>query len=177
MAEADRYRIEHLTKQHNRKEFTCDEPALDRYLKEQARQDATKKLAAVFVLVDNDTDEIVGFYSLSASAIDATEFPLEGRLSRRMTYPVILLGKLATSVRHREREGKKQRLGEILLLDALFRCYEQTNQVGAIAVILDAKTDSIPFYLKYGFLPVLDTPNRFFMTMESIAKLVKKSQI
>ena len=175
MAKSVRYRIGPLSKQHNRKEFTCGEPILDRYLKEQARQDATKKLAAVFVLIDNDTEDIVGFYSLSASAIDATEFPPAARPSKHMSYPVILLGKLATSIRHREREGSKQRLGEMLLLDALFRSYEQTNQVGAIAVILDAKKDSIPFYLKYGFLPVEDTPNRFFITMESITKLVKKS--
>lgn len=175
MAKTHPYRIERLDKHHNRKNFSCGEVALDRYFKEQARQDATKKLTATFVLIDNVTDEIVGFYSLTASAIDAGEFPARLRISKYSTYPVILLGKLATSIQHREKRGKKQRLGEQLLLDALFRCYEQTGQMGAIAVILDAKHDSIPFYIKYGFLPVLDTPNRFFITMDSIKTLIEKS--
>ncbi len=177
MAKIHPYRIECLNKYHNRKDFTCGESELDRYFKEQARQDAAKKLTATFVLVDNITNEVVGFYSLTASAIDATEFPAQLRISKYLSYPVLLLGKLATSIRHREKDGKKQRLGEQLLLDALFRCYEQTSQIGAIAVVLDAKHNSIPFYLKCGFLPVLDTPNRFFITMESIKTLVKKSQL
>lgn len=170
------YRIESLTKKHNRQEFECGEPELNKYFREQARQDTIKKLAATFVLIDNATDEIVGFYSLSSSAIDATEFPPEFRLSKHPIYPVILLGKLASSIRHRDKDGKKQGLGRLLLMDALFRAYEQTNQIGAIAVILDAKHNSITFYTKYGFLPTLDTPNRFFIPMKSIKILVEKSE-
>ena len=104
MAKTHPYRIERLDKHHNRKNFSCGEVALDRYFKEQARQDATKKLTATFVLIDNVTDEIVGFYSLTASAIDAGEFPARLRISKYSTYPVILLGKLATSIQHREKE-------------------------------------------------------------------------
>ena len=44
------YRIEPLGKSHDRASFSCGSAALDRYLQQQARQDAEKSIAAPFVL-------------------------------------------------------------------------------------------------------------------------------
>jgi len=46
---------------------------LDRYLHQQARLDADKHVAAPFVLIEPPRFEVLGYYTLSASIVDATD--------------------------------------------------------------------------------------------------------
>ena len=50
-----RITVEPLGRQHDRTAFHCGSKALDRYLKQQAWQDADKRVAAPFVAVDQAT--------------------------------------------------------------------------------------------------------------------------
>jgi hypothetical protein len=86
-----------LQKEHERQNFTCGSPALDRYLKNQARQDSDKRVAAVFALVQPPASQVLGYYTLSASTIHADEVPPEfaRKLPRYPQLPVTLLGRLA----------------------------------------------------------------------------------
>lgn len=70
-------------------------PSLDRYFKEQAGQDVRNRVAAVFVLEDGG--QVIGYYTLSATAIAPTALPetLRRRLPRYERLPAILLGRLA----------------------------------------------------------------------------------
>jgi hypothetical protein len=68
------YRVEPLRTSHGRSAFHCGVPELDRYLHEQAGQDARRKVAAPFVLVDQQ-GSISGYYKLSACAIRLRELP------------------------------------------------------------------------------------------------------
>jgi len=61
--------IELLDKKHNGKDFDCGKQLLNNYLKNQARQDMKRKLSACFVLVENDSDCIQGYYTLSNNSI------------------------------------------------------------------------------------------------------------
>jgi GNAT superfamily N-acetyltransferase len=157
-----------LNKSHDRSRFSCGVEALDRYLKERASQEAARKIAAPFVVVDGE-NAVIGYYTLSATGVDVGEWPedIARRLPRYPVTPATLLGRLAVDEHHRGRG-----LGEYLLLDALFRSWSLADHIGSAAVVVDAKDDSArSFYLRYGFLPFPERPARLFIPMGSIAGL------
>ena len=89
--------VEPLGRQHDRAAFQCGADALDRYLKQQARQDADKRVAAPFVAVRLPDARVLGYYTLSASVLTLADLPDE--LARKLPHypqlPVTLLGRLA----------------------------------------------------------------------------------
>lgn len=136
--------------------------SLDRYLREQARQDQRRRLSAIFVLVDVANGAIAGFYSLSASQVEPSSLPhdIAKRLPRRPV-PATLLGRLAVDLGYRGRQ-----LGRGLLADALIRAAGVSQEIGAMAVIVDAKDDRArTFYERHGFRRFEDDPYRLFVPM------------
>ena len=142
---------------------------MDRYLQQQARQDAEKRVAVPFVLVEPPATKVLGYYTLSASVITADALPAElaKKLPRYPQLPVSLLGRLAVD---QTRKGKG--LGEFLLMDALRRCLDAAAEIAAMAVIVDAKDDgAAAFYARYGFLSLQQQPSRLFLPMKTVADL------
>ena len=162
--------VEPLARQHDRTAFHCGAEELDRYLKQQARQDADKRVAAPFVAVRPPETVVLGYYSLSASVLTLTDLPdeLARKLPRYPQLPVTLLGRLAV-----DQATKGQGLGEHLLLDALHRSLTHADQIAAMAVVVDAKDENAAaFYQHYGFIPLQNQPRRLFVPMRSIAQLL-----
>lgn len=162
--------VEPLSRQHDRAAFHCGSEALDRYLKQQARQDADKRVAAPFVAVNRPDTRVLGYYTLSASVLTLADLPdeLAHKLPRYPQLPVTLLGRLAV-----DQSTKGQGLGEHLLLDALQRSLAHADQIAAMAVVVDAKDENaVSFYLHYGFLPLQAEPNRLFIPMRLVAQLL-----
>ncbi len=154
---------------HDRRSFDCGNEQLNRYLREQARQDAEKRVAAAFVLTQPGSPKVLGFYTLSSSIIPVGELPEElmKRLPRYGQLPVTLLGRLAV-----DRSVSGQGVGQFLLVDALRRSLEATQQIAAMAVIVDAKDERAEsFYRHFDFQPFQRTPLRLFLSMGQIAKL------
>jgi len=164
------FRFEPLAARHNRAAFSCEQERLNTYLKQQASQDVRKRVAAVYVLTP-DGKTIAGYYSLSQYAVDAGKLPEE--LTRRLRLPkyeklpATLLGRLARSEKFRGAG-----LGEILLMDALNRAMEHGRNIASTAVIVDAKDErAAEFYRSYGFVELLDHPNRLFIPMRTVEEL------
>ena len=158
-----------LEKAHDRKSFDCGNEALNRYLREQAPQDAEKRVAAPFVLTQPGSPRVLGFYTLSSSIIPVGELPpdLMKRLPRYGQLPVTLLGRLAV-----DRSVGGQGVGEFLFVDALRRSLEAAQQIAAMAVIVEAKDERAEsFYRHFDFQPFQQTPLRLFLPMDQIAKL------
>jgi len=88
---------EPLGQHHDRSAFACGSPALDQYLRRQAGQDARRRLAAPFVVCAPGTNQVIGYYTLSAISVDVGDLPQETarRLSGYPQIPTILLGRLA----------------------------------------------------------------------------------
>jgi ribosomal protein S18 acetylase RimI-like enzyme len=165
------YRVEPLGKQHDRSEFSCGVEALDRYLREQAGQDARKRVAAPFVLCEGTSYRVVGYYTLSALSLDIGEWPedVAKKLPKYPLVPATLLGRLAVDAQIRGSGA-----GEHLLVDALRRALEATGQVASVAVAVDAKNAAAEaFYRRYGFVNFADQPHRLFLPMTVIAKLFR----
>lgn len=164
----DRFRIEPLGAR-SREAFSCGVEALDRYLHQQAGQDLRRRLAVPYVLVDTQTNSIAGYYTLSTFTIVPASLPQceARRVGRYSAVPAILLGRLAVDLRYR-----RQRLGELLLLDALQRSLAIGDQIGAWAVVVDAIDDSARrFYEHYGFVRVLDDEYRLYLPIQTIKEV------
>lgn len=150
---------------HDRLSFSCGVPDLDQYLHVQAGQDAKRKVAAPFVLVEPDGN-VAGYYTLSAYAIRLSELPpdVARKLPKYPLIPTTLLGRLAVSQAH-----QGQKLGRLLLMDALFRSWKNTAKVASVGVIAEVHNDAArDFYLRHKFVPLLDHPRKLFIAMRTI---------
>ena len=164
------YRFEPLTRQHDRASFRCASASLNAYLQQLARKDTERRVAVAFVMVDDAAPAtIVGYYTLSAFAVEVTELPeeLQKKLPRYPRLPATLLGRLA-------RDERFPGTGSLLLMDALARAHKQSEQIASLAVVADAKDDAaLGFYQKFGFAALGNYPNRVFLPMGTIAALVQ----
>jgi len=160
-------RIEPLTKEHDRESFSCGVEALDFYFIKLASQDVKRHVAAVFVLTIGEK-EIAGYYTLSSTAIPLEDLPaaIAKKLPKYKHVPATLLGRLAVSQKHRG-----HRFGDLLLVDAIKRSLRQSREVGAMALVVDAKDDPArSFYRHYDFIPFPHIPYRLFLPMATIVQ-------
>lgn len=164
---------ERLAKHHDRKAFDCGVPELDDHLQKRASQDMRRRVAAVFVLVPADEPKrIAGYYSLSSAAIALDELPDEfaKRLPRYPLVPAVLIGRLARDVNFAG-------VGRLLLLDALVRSLRHTDDVASAVVLVDAKNaQARQFYSRFGFTEITALPNRMFLPMSTVGKLLNKRE-
>jgi len=136
-----------LSKVHYRKDFDCGNEILNNYLKKQVSQDVKKKLAVCFVYVEleNEIQYVKGYYTLSNFGISRDLIPenLRNKFPKSyLTIPTTLIGRLARDV-----NCKQKRVGEFLLLDALYRTYQSSLKVASYAVVVDAiDENAISFY-------------------------------
>jgi GNAT superfamily N-acetyltransferase len=164
--------IELLRGDHNRADFSCGNPSLDRYLKEQTGQDLRRGCATPFVLLSARGDaKVLGYYTLSSYGIDVGELPAEvsKKLPRYPLVPATLLGRLAV-----DRSFHGQGIGEFLLMDALHRARVQSAEIAAAAIVVDASdTGAIKFYRHFGFVPFPAIASRLFLPMKAVADLFR----
>jgi GNAT superfamily N-acetyltransferase len=154
---------------HYREMFSCGKELLDNYLRNQAKQDVKRKLSACFVLEEKDSKTVTGYYTLSGNSIPNDLIPESFRKRLPKSYtsiPAILLGRLAID---KNFQGKGT--GKTLLIDALKRCCDASESVGAFAVIVDPMDkEAEQFYEKYGFTKLPDS-GRMFIPMKTISEL------
>ncbi len=158
---------ETLSKKHERKEFNCGEEVLNVYIRQYAKQDQTRRVAAVFLL-PGEQKSIKGYYTLSSTHLPSEILPekILKKLPNHPFQPATLLGRLAVSKSH-QRQGS----GEILLIDALYRSYRLSEQIGSIAVVVNAlNKKAASFYENFGFIK-LSGGKRLFLPMKTIGKL------
>ncbi|RQS41755.1 GNAT family N-acetyltransferase [Burkholderia sp. Bp8986] len=147
---------------HDRSEFACGTPALDRYLREQATQDVRRRVAACFVMLDGNS--ITGYYTLAAASISLADLPhaVTRKLPRYPAVPAVRMGRLAVDQRYRGRG-----LGGALLVNALQRAAK--SEIPAVALVVEAKDDaSAAFYRHFGFQPLTHDPLALFLPLATV---------
>jgi GNAT superfamily N-acetyltransferase len=134
---------------HRLDDFDCGEPALNEWLKRYASGAQASGSARVFVTTLEDAETVVGYYALAAAQVapvEATERARKGQ-PRARPVPAILLARLAVDRKH-QRAG----IGHSLLQDALLRCLEAAEAIGARVLLVHAKHDAAKaWYMQYGF--------------------------
>jgi GNAT superfamily N-acetyltransferase len=89
------------------------------------------------------------------------------KLPRYPLLPAVLLGRLAVDSGH---QGKGY--GGFLLLDAMKRCFELSDRLAAVAMVVDAIGQSAAsFYQDYGFIEFPDDPMKLYISMAEFEKL------
>lgn len=175
------------TKDHDASQFTSNLASIKKYIQEQAHRDVSSYTSSVFVLTEIGNPVIRGYYSLSSLSIVFNQLPdkFQKKLPRYTETSAILLGRLGVDVNYSRKlldaTGAKPRLGELLLADAQIRALKKCKDVGSALFVIDAEEpgvedhkngarDPLPFYSKYGFVPLTANPRRVIKTMRAIAK-------
>ena len=162
-------KIEPLSRKHIRSSFCCGKVSLDNYIRQQASQDFKRRVATVFVLIDDPETNILAYYTLSSYTVNIAvlDAALAKRLPRYPQLPATLLGKLGVDIRQ-----KGKRLGELMLVDALKKSLDVTAQVASVAVIAEALDEkAVSFYTKYGFQQFRQEPMKLYLPMKSVESL------
>ena len=156
-------------RKHNRSAFCCGKDSLDSYIKKQASQDMSKRVATVFVLVDFPQTDIIAYYTLSSYVVELAQLEesFAKRLPRYPLLPATLLGRLAI-----DRNYRSQHLGELLLINALERALGATSQVASLAVVAEALDEqAVTFYQKYGFQVFKEHSMKLYLPMKTVEEL------
>jgi GNAT superfamily N-acetyltransferase len=140
--------IETIGRHHDRKTFDCGVTELNRFLHQQARQKAAKNIARTYVACEGSApDVVVGYHTLTGYSV--TVLP-EHRDYKNYPHPLSAV-KLARLAVDRSHQGK--RLGEKLLVDAIYRTTLVAQQIATIGLFVDPMMpEVVPFYQQYGFL-------------------------
>ena len=144
-----------IGKHHDRKNFDCGASDLNLYLARFARQNHESGGAKTFVAIaDAAPTQILGFYSLSPASLAYARTPeVVRRGLAKYDVPVFRLG-LAV-----DRSSQGKGLGGGLLLRAAERCLAVAEEVGGVALLIDAKDDrAAAWYQGYGAVRLQDAP-------------------
>ncbi len=93
------YREEPLHKNHNRQIFDCGNEKLNLFFKYYARQYHQKGTAKTYVTIDEKTEKIIGFYTITLSSIEYEKCPKAFR--KRLSHhpiPLFTLARLAVDI-------------------------------------------------------------------------------
>lgn len=163
------------SRRHNRSTFCCGKDSLDNYIRKQASQDLKKRVATVFVLVDDPEMNVLAYYTLSSYIVDVTALDeaFAKHLPRYPLLPATLLGRLGV-----DNSQKGKRFGELILVDALKKSLDVAMQVASIAVIAEAlDEEAVSFYMKYGFQKFRQESMKLYLPMKSIEVLCQELEI
>lgn len=155
--------IEPLSKHHDRTTFDCANEALNNFLRQYANQHHKKGLSKTYVLIDDrNPSQILGFYTLSAYALDKG-FSIDG-LPKSMKIPSVLIGKLAID---KNMQGKK--FSHFLMAHA-FQQISLSQKIGIALILVDLKGyHLIKFYEYFGFKQIQPQSLTMYLKLGDIA--------
>jgi predicted N-acetyltransferase YhbS len=125
-------------------EFDCGDSQLNRWFRTKAIKNEVAGFSRTHVM--HQAGEIIGFYTLSAAAIDIEATAL-GEASAPDPIPAILLGRMAVA-------SKFQRVGagKRLLADAIDKTNLVAQDVGVALILVHPKPNAIDYYRQRGFV-------------------------
>ena len=160
----------------DRSQFCCGNIELDRFFQRYAGQNQFRHhIGSSYVLCLNQ--QIAGFVTVSAGEICADK--LNNELKKRLPdypLPVLRIARLAI-----DKKFQGLGLGKKLLSLSLKLAVTMKANYGCTGVVVDAKTESVEFYKKLGFMALQTVsgelgdrpqPSCLFLSIKSIEKAV-----
>ena len=150
----------------NTVDFSSGEVSLDRYLADRALANHLADLARCYVCVDGETSRVLGYYTLSAVAVEHKRLP--GKLRRNAPNPVpaVLLGRLAVDSR-----AQASGLGRFLVRDAILSTMAAADRIGVRILLVHAlHQEAAEFYEKVGFRPSPTDPLHLYLLIADARK-------
>ena len=157
--------IELLSRAHRRDNFDCGEESLNEFLQQYARQNDSKDISRTYVLLEGDSADILGYYTLCSGSIAFEVLPETlARKVPRYPIPTAHIGRFAVD---RTQQGRG--LGALLLADALKRICRIAEQVGIHVITVQAlHAKARSFYKTFGFMPLMDDPLHLFLPLATV---------
>ena len=162
------FSLEPLQRSHQRRRFDWGQSEVNDWLHTKAVQHQDKRLSATRVLIDQDR-AVAGFYTMATRQVDFGDLPsdLARKLPRR-ALPVAILAWLGVSV-----TLQGQKLGDLLLAQALRDCHEAGQTFAFVAVILDCVDDRAKaFYHRWDFAQLPGNPYRLFLSAQTLTAMM-----
>jgi GNAT superfamily N-acetyltransferase len=149
-----------FSRQVSRENFDCGNESLDSWLKRFAGQNESRFRSRTFFAIDEDSNQLLGYYTSVFTALDAGVL-LAGMPVSNYKKPAYLVARLAVDLRF-----QGMGIGESLLSDALSKALKASEAAGLELVLVDAKDDSaITFYGRFGFTRLDAHSRRMFATI------------
>ncbi|MFT4039640.1 MAG: hypothetical protein QM692_15760 [Thermomicrobiales bacterium] len=162
----DRFVIEPLAAGVDRSGFRCGNDRIDTYFRQTVTQDIKRGYAACRVAVEETTQQLAGFYTLSSSSVPLSEVPadLTRRLPRYPTVPAVLIGWLG-----RDERFSRAGVGELLLIDAIRTVADAP--IGVHAIFADAIDDrAAAFYASFQFVQLQARPTTWYIQLSTAVR-------
>lgn len=129
--------------------FDSGQASLDRYLADRALANHVSDFARCYVCVESETGQVVGYYTLSAVAVEHAELPGRARRNGPNPVPAVLLGRLAV-----DRKAQGSGLGRLLVRDAILSTLAAADRIGVRLLLVHAlHREAAAFYAALGFSP------------------------
>ena len=141
--------IRALREADDRSRFESGDSDLDRFFRQFAGQNQFRHhIGVTYVAVEKV--RVLGFATIAPAHLDIENLPAVARRKLpRYPLPVLRLARLAV-----DRSARGSGLGAQLLRFVLGMTLRMKEEYGCVGVVVDAKPDAVPFYEKYGFIPV-----------------------
>lgn len=137
--------IRSLQRSDNRQDFHSDDEALDVYFHRYAGQNQFRHhLGVTYVAVEEQC--ILGFVTVSPGSLDAEELP-SGRRPPPYPVPILRVARLAV-----DESARGKGLGRALLRFSIELAEQMMEEFGCVGLLVDAKSDAVAFYQRYGFV-------------------------
>lgn len=171
------FRVEQLRiSDHGTDDFDCGAPFQNKFLKEYAWDNYQTGHSITFVAVEEGGDGTVcGYYTLSAGSVEFEHAPPEYKKRKglpKYPIPTALIGQFAVDEAYQGGD-----LGEALLINAIARSVEVSEDVGIAAVEIHAENEELcSYYERFGFVRMQDSDEHLFLSKdvaESIAEDVE----
>lgn len=152
-----------LSAEHDPSAFDCGDPVLNDWLRHRALKNESR-FSRTYVACD-DGKRVVGYFCISAGAVERAVAPGKVRRNAPDTIPVSVIGRLAVNRSH---AGKG--LGADLLADALRRIAVASQSIGIGAVLVHAKDEAAKrFYLRCAeFIEYPEDSRTLFLPIETV---------
>lgn len=148
---------------HDVARFDCGRPPLNDWLRFKAAK-AEARSARTYVVCDKAV--VAGYFCISTGSISHDRVTAKLRQNMPDPIPVMVIGRLAV-----DKDYQGQGLGPGLLKDALLRCLQASETIGARAVLVHALDDQAhAFYLAQGFHQSPTNKLTLWLPLEEIIK-------
>lgn len=156
-----------LQKTHDRSAFDCGDDSLNEYLLKRSGQELRRNIAFPYMMTLKGQNQVCGYYTLSASSVQANKLPPEiAKITRYDYLPSVLIGRLALD---KNLQGKGY--GQYLLIDALRRI-SRSRDFAVTLILVEAKDQKAEdFYEHFGFMNLDSEQRTLFIPFKSIKDL------
>lgn len=150
----------------NAADFASGEESLDRYLADRALTNHLADLGRCYVCVDAETGQILGYYTLSAVAVEHADLPGKVRRNAPNPVPAVLMGRLAIDAK-----AQGSGLGRFLVRDAILSTLAAADRIGVRIMLVHALHEqAATFYEKLGFKRSPSDPLHLYLLLADARK-------